>query len=51
MHRLDITVIIYLSRSLFLSGGEEVLTFRFKSKVMQITLQKINDRVNVNGKP
>ena len=36
MHKFDLTVTVYLFRSLFLFGGEEGVTSKFKSPVMQI---------------
>ena len=46
MHKFDIKVIIYHFLSLFLFGGEEMVTFRFKSTIMQITY-----RFDINSKP
>ena len=51
MHKFDIAVIIYFFGSLFLFGDEEVVTPRFKSKVMRIILQQGNDRFIVNNMP
>ena len=46
MHKFDIKVIIYHFLSLFLFGGEQMVTFRFKSTIMQITY-----RFDINSKP
>ena len=47
----DVTVIIYLFRSLFLFEGEEIVTSRFKGTGIQIISQQVNDHFYINNKP